>query len=68
MFKINKIPQAKLNFLNFFSTIYMSTISFHSNEPSNSSNSFSKPKYVWINFTKLEGSLHPFLGSLGQML
>ncbi len=46
----------------------MFTISSHSNEPSNSSNSSSKIKFIWINSTKLEGGLHPSLGSFGQFL
>ncbi len=50
------------------STFYMATISSHSNEPSNSSNSFSKPKFIWIDSTKLEGGLHPSLRFLGQFL
>jgi len=40
----------------------MSIISTSWNEPSNSSNSSSKPKFVWINSTKLKGDLHPSLG------
>ncbi len=63
---LKKIAQNKKILILFFSTFYMSTISSCSNEPSNSSNSFSKPKYVWINSTKLENSLHPSLGSLDQ--
>jgi len=46
----------------------VSTNSSRSNEPSNSSNSFSKPKFIWINLTKLKGNLHPSIGSLGQFL
>jgi len=46
----------------------ISTISSRSNESSNYSNSSSKPIFVSINSTKLEGSLHPFLRSFGQFL
>jgi hypothetical protein len=44
MFKYNKIAQ-KMK-LKKKSTFYMSTISSHSNEPSNSSNSSSKPNFL----------------------
>jgi hypothetical protein len=65
MLKNNKIdPKNEIYFKN--STFYMSNISYCLNKPSNSSNSSSKPKYVWIISTKLEGSLHPSLGSFGQ--
>jgi hypothetical protein len=65
MFKNSKIAQKNENSKNY-SIFYMSTISSCSNEPSNSSNSSSKPKSDWINSTKLEGSFHPSLRSLGQ--
>jgi hypothetical protein len=43
----------------------MSTILSHSNERSNSSNSYSMCTFVFINFIKLEGALQPTLGSCG---
>jgi len=68
MIKITKLHR-KMKFLKINkSTFYMLIISSRSNEPSNSSNSSSKLKSIWINFIKLEGGLHPFLGSLSQFL
>ncbi len=46
----------------------MAIISSRSNEPSNLFNTSSKPKFIWINSTKLEGGLYPSLGTFGPFL